>query len=430
MGEKNEYIHLPSMGEGITEAVFTCWLKKKGDRIKKDDPIAQISTDKVDTEIISPFDGYLIATFCKADDIVEVDTPIAQLSNNKNSTKILPALQNLCSKKENRKLKNTPHDKTENISYQANSGSYISEVRSSPIVKEIAREKRINLHKVIGSGLYGRITKDDILSYLTNYEITPETTNKDSNKNSENIYKLTTTIKNKQEYLEGVVVKRKSMSKIRALTAKHMLLSVKRSPHATTIFEVSLDNIIKYKEDKQESIKEKHAIKLSFTPFFIEAAINSLKKHPKLNCSVDNFDILYKEDINIGCAVATSKGLIVPVIKKTNSMNLITIVKELNTLVKKARESKLHPSDIVGGSFSITNPGMYGCSHSQPIINQPQVAIMSIGNISKKLVFDQNQNIKEISICNIGITFDHRIIDGEDAVLFLKEIKKFLENYN
>ena len=311
-------------------------------------------------------------------------------------------------------------------SFQISPGAYAGVIRSSPLVKKMARDHGLNLNFVQGSGLYGRITKRDVLSFIASggnrhvgapaIPSTPEPP------------ALKTSKKDGQEYLEGVKVERKKMSKMRKLTAEHMLQSVKTSPHVTTTFEVDLDRISRIKSEIAESFIKEYGQKLTYTSFFIAAAIHALKKHPDMNASIDQDEILYKESINIGCAVAIDTGLIVPVIKNANDFSLGKIAQALGDLVDRARNKILNPDDITGGTFSITNPGMYGSVHSQPIINQPQVGIMSIGAIVQRPVAVDNKVVIH-PLCQMGITFDHRLIDGEGGAKFLADVKGFLETY-
>lgn len=426
------------MGEGVNEATIVKWLKKKGEKIEKDEPLIEISTDKVDTEVTSPSDGYLIAVHCQEGSVVQVDQIIAHLG--KRADIAPPALNESAQTAENFKSKTKPsqdrimpaqqHQLANNLPLAPNlplsPGAYAGAVRSSPLVKKMAREYGLNLNMVPGTGLYGRITKRDVLSFMGTGGNRHLQANSVAESSSHQAIK--TTVKGGQEYLEGVLIERKKMSKIRKLTSEHMQHSVKTSPHVTTTFEVDLERISILKSEISEKFLKEHGQKLTYTSFFIAAAIFALKQHPEMNASVDADDILYKEAINIGCAVAIDTGLIVPVIKNANNLSLGEIAKELGDLVFKARNKKLSPDDVTGGTFSITNPGMYGSIHSQPIINQPQVGIMSIGAIVKRPMVI-NDEIVIHPLCQIGVTFDHRIIDGEGGAKFLADVKNFLENY-
>ena len=232
---------------------------------------------------------------------------------------------------------------------------------------------------------------------------------------------------NGQEFLEGVKVKREPMTKVRRLTAEHMLRSVRVSPHVTTTFEIDLYRVRQAKDSLGAKFSKQYGSKLSYTAFFFYAAVQGLKKFPVVNASIDGDDILYKEDINLGCAVAVEEGLVVPVLKGIQDSSLDAVGLKLNTIVAKARKRQLTPEDIKGGTFSITNPGMYGSLHSQPINHQPQVAILSVGSIvDRPLVW--NGDVVVHPSCQVGLTFDHRLIDGEIGAKFLAEVKRVLES--
>ena len=430
-------IQLPSMGEGVNEATIVKWLKQKGEKVQKDEPIIEVSTDKVDTEVASPSEGYLIAVYSQAGSVVEVDQVMAYLGTSPDITAPPPSKQSSAveqgkAQAASHKAPSKPHQHMLNPSaplvpsFQLSPGAYAGAVRSSPLVKKMARESGVNLNFVQGSGLYGRVTKNDLLSFMAtggNRHLQADTGHAQPEK-----HELKTSIKDGQEYLEGVKVSRRKMSKMRKLTAEHMLQSVRTSPHVTTTFEIDLEHVSRTKSELSESFHKEYGCKLTYTSFFIAAAIHALKKHPDMNASIDQDEVLYKESINIGCAVAIDSGLIVPVIKQANDLTLGQIAQSLSDLVERARSKKLNPEDITGGTFSITNPGMYGSIHSQPIINQPQVGIMSIGAIvNRPVALD-----KEIAIhplCQIGITFDHRLIDGEGGAKFLADIKGYLESF-
>ncbi len=430
--EKSDFIvKLPSMGEGVQEATLNKWLKKPGEKVSKDEPLLQVSTDKVDTEIMSPHSGYLIATFVEKDMVIPVGESIAQISSSKDAP-ILEVKRNQKDQKSAEKNFSPRSDfKGKNLSdfvatkrqFRDLPHSYAGSIKASPVVKKIAKETGVSLADLEGRGKYGRITKEDILYFL-------QSTSSGENKKTEDIKKnhLRLEKKDGQEYLEGVLIKREPMSKIRRLTADHMVSSVATSPHVTTTFEVSLDQVLAHKEKFAEPFKEKHNIKLTLTPYFISACVEGLKVHPHVNASIDGYDILLKEDINIACAVATEEGLLVPVLKKLQNKNFEELVIEFQELINKTRDKKLSPSDLAGGTFSVTNPGMYGSIHSQPIINQPQVAILSIGAMTKRLEL-QGKDIIEKTYCQLGLTFDHRIIDGQGGAFFLKTVKEYLENF-
>jgi 2-oxoglutarate dehydrogenase E2 component (dihydrolipoamide succinyltransferase) len=413
MTDQNHRLTLPSMGEGVSEASVVRWLKNIGDKIALDEPVIEVSTDKVDTEIVSSFAGYLVAIFVHEGDTVQVGQTIAQISSRPDApVEELPSNQSSSSQ---HTIKSMNKPRREQPTYTKSSiATFAGEVKASPLVKKLAKEYSVDLRQVEGSGLYGRVTKDDVLHFVQ--EQHPPSQN-------EGKFQLNIEKKENKEYLEGVLVERSSMSKIRKLTADHMASSVRTSPHVTTTFEVCFSRVSDFKENFKKT-------KLTYTAFFIQAAAASLQKYPVVNSSVDGHDVLYKKDINIGCAVATDSGLIVPVLKRAQEYKTIEdIALQLQTLIEKTKNKKLLPTDIIGGTFSITNMGMYGSIHSQPIINQPQVAIMSIGAIVERGVVEKGKIVIR-PMCNIGLTFDHRVVDGHEGALFLKDIKEFLENYS
>ncbi|MFK7824551.1 MAG: dihydrolipoamide acetyltransferase family protein [Oligoflexales bacterium] len=430
-------VQLPSMGEGVNEATIVKWLKQKGEKVQKDEPLIEVSTDKVDTEVASPSTGYLVAIYTEEGSVVEVEQVMAYLAASpdieppKLPTQVQPPNQKKAGAPA---AKHVSQHHTPSIpgnsaftNLPISPGSYAGVIRSSPLVKKMAKEHSLNLNYVQGTGLYGRITKKDVLSFIAaggNRHVHPGTIPTSSDEK----VSLKTSFRDGQEYLEGVRVERKKMSKMRKLTAEHMLQSVKTSPHVTTTFEVDLERISHIKKEITDSFREEYGQKITYTSFFIEAAIYALKLHPQMNSSVDNDEILYKDSVNIGCAVAIDSGLIVPVIKQANELTLGQIAQALGDLVSRARNKKLKPEDIAGGTFSITNPGMYGSIHSQPIINQPQVGIMSIGAIVQRPVAIEGKVVIH-PLCQIGITFDHRLIDGEGGAKFLADIKRYLETY-
>jgi 2-oxoglutarate dehydrogenase E2 component (dihydrolipoamide succinyltransferase) len=220
------------------------------------------------------------------------------------------------------------------------------------------------------------------------------------------------------------------MTRMRSLIADHMVESVRTSPHVTTVFEIDFAKVVDLREKHKAAFEQRESFKLTFTPFFIHAAAEAIRAHPIINVSVDGDEILYKKDINIGCAVALDHGLIVPVIKKASELNLIGIARRLNDLVSRARTKKLLPEDVQGGTFSITNPGGYGSLTSNPIINQPQVAILGIGSITKRPVILPGDLIGIRPMVLVSLTFDHRVIDGEQGAKFLVTLKEILENYS
>ena len=460
-------ILMPSLGEGVHEATLTKWLKKPGEMVEVDEPLLEISTDKVDTEIPSPCKGYLQVQSANEGDTVKVEQVVAvvgdspevpqQQENNTPAPKMEdsqkpPTIADTSPKKEEIKEETYRIDNTRKEKGPA---------KSSPLVRKIAREKNIDLSNVQGTGLAGRITKKDLDSYVraasrtasstlipgrTNSiagEVSSPLSNPSTEKNTSPVpitapppstkidtnHGLATTFVGDQEYLDGVAITREKMSRMRLLIADHMTESVRTSPHVTTVFEMDLHKIVRIREQYKEDFVQQNGFKLTYTHFLLHATVQAIKLHPTVNTSIDGDTLLFKKDINLGCAVAIDGGLIVPVIKNAQDLSLAGIARRMNDLVSRARSKKLNPDDVRGGTFSVTNPGGFGSVISNPIINQPQVAILSIGAIIKKPV-SINDAIAVRPMCMIGLTFDHRVIDGEGGAKYLADLKNIIENYN
>jgi 2-oxoglutarate dehydrogenase E2 component (dihydrolipoamide succinyltransferase) len=512
MSEQIEIL-MPSMGEGITEATLVKWLKKKGDEVRKDEPLLEVSTDKVDTEIPSPASGFLLETTAAEGETVSVNAVIAFLGENgatpvavkkrdpsarpQDDTKARPQDDTKARPQDDTKarpqddvktrpqddvktrpqddVKTRPQDDVKGTSrhsepseesrLSAQAATRHSEqseesrpasprpaaavpampaftasgpVKSSPLVRKIARSKNVDLSRVPGTGMHGRITKTDIESYLAHGPAAyapaapaPAASGTTTERGPSHLEygRLQTKRDTGGETLEGVPVRREKMSKMRGLIAEHMVRSVRTSPHVTTIFEMDLHKVVGAREKYREAFATKEGFNLTYTPFFVWAAVQAIKENPIVNVSVDGEDILWKDDINIGVAVALENGLIVPVIRKAGELNFTGVARRMNDLVVRARSKKLTPEDVQGGTFSITNPGMFGSIVSSPIINQPQVAIMSIGAIIKRPVVI-NDMIAFRPLCQIGLTFDHRVVDGDGGARYLASLKKHLESFN
>lgn len=434
-------ILLPSMGEGVAEATVVKWLKKPGDTVNKDEPLLEVSTDKVDTEIPAPASGTLLKTNALEGATVEVnqtigwigpkDAKIPDSTESGQSAKKAISAQNIANNKGM-----TDHSTGSSVSRQTvpTAGYFNDQAitkRSSPLVRKIAKDLGIDLRRVAGSGLSGRITKHDIEAWQRNPSAHLPTITEEE---KPLLARLATNHSNGVEALEGVPVRREKMNKMRRLIAEHMVESVRVSPHVTTVFEIDLQNVVKIREKNKKSFFERHGFNLTYTPFLIRAAVEAIKKFPIVNVSVDGDEILWKDQINIGCAVALGAegggGLIVPVIKNAETKNLLAICKSLNDLATRARAKKLLPEEVVGGTFSVTNPGGWGSITSNPIINQPQVAMLGIGAIVSRPVVTKNDQIVIRPMMMASLTFDHRVIDGEGGAMWLAEYKKILETWN
>lgn len=429
MSEENIKVLMPLMGEGVNEATLVKWLKKTGENVAKDEPLLEVSTDKVDTEIPSPAEGTLAAVNFKDGDVVKVNDVLAMIVGEGGQV-VAPPLET--------KAVSIPSATTDPSTqkHPVTSGRQkivtpaqrsIETVKSSPLVRKLAGEKNIDLNLVSGSGKNGRVTKRDIEDFERHGGVGQglgEALELDNP-----LYRLTTTRDGDQELLDGVPVKREKMNHMRKKIAEHMVRSIRISPHVTTTFEFDLDRIVKLREQNKTAFKEKEGFNLTYTAFFVYSTIQAIKQFPIVNSSVDGDEVLYKDDINIGVAVAIETGLIVPVIKKSQDLNLAGTAKRLNDIVLRARSKSLTPDDVRGGTFSITNPGLYGSIDSNPIINQPQVAMLGVGAIIKRpVVVDDAIGVRPL--CKVSLTFDHRVIDGEGGAKFLACLKSIMEDFS
>ncbi|MGE0173054.1 MAG: dihydrolipoamide acetyltransferase family protein [Oligoflexales bacterium] len=423
---------MPSMGEGITEAVLVRWLKKSGDQVTEGEPLLEVSTDKVDTEIPAPASGY-VSLIAKEGASIGVNNVIAKISADASGASASTSPKSE-TPKANPSSNSAPKSNATAATAAAANFNPISQKKSSPLVRKIAKENRVNLDHLSGSGMHGRITKKDIVDYLEAGKTAPTVATQsvarvkvpefESDDN-----RLVTTTQNGLEYLDGVPVVREKMTHMRKMIAEHMVQSVRTSPHVTTVFEIDMHNVVNIRERYKDQFEQKEGFKLTYTPFIIHAATQAIKDHPIINTSLDGDEILFKKDINIGCAVAIKEGLIVPVIKNAGDLNLAGICRKLNDLATRARSKKLLPDDVRGGTFSITNPGGFGSLTSNPIISQPQVAILGIGTITKRpVVIDDMIGIRPLMM--VSLTFDHRVVDGEGGARYLATLKKILESYN
>ena len=422
-------VKMPQMGESIFEGTVTKWLKKKGDKVQRDEPLFEISTDKIDTEIPSPASGVLQDILVKEGQTVQINTTVAIIGDGaakpaegKPETQEPPPAQ---AKQQPSRPSGPlpvagPAPKTGGEKDEAEEGEH-EHIRSSPLVRRIAKEHGIDLASLSGkgTGTNGRVTKRDILSYIEQAApAAPPAKPVDASKEAP---PAPPPMKFTGE------VERVPMTAMRKAIAEHMVMSRRTSAHVTTLFEVDCSRILKAKE-KQQAEFERSGVKLTVTPFFVQAAATALKRFPLVNSSLEGDTIVYKQAINIGIAVNLEWGLIVPVIKHAGEKNLFGLAKAINDLGERARNKTLTPEDVKDGTFTITNPGQYGGLIGTPIINQPQVAIMGMGGIKKRaVVIDDAIAIRPIIM--LSLSFDHRVIDGATADQFMAEVQKELENW-
>jgi pyruvate dehydrogenase E2 component (dihydrolipoyllysine-residue acetyltransferase) len=410
---------MPQMGESIFEGTVTKWLKKVGEPVKRDEPLFEISTDKVDSEIPAPASGVLSEIRVNEGETVQVNTVVGVISED--GAAAIPAPARAETKEPPKQQVAVParqEPAQESMPEPEPRAPASRSVRSSPLVKRIAREEDVDLGQLEGTGLGGRITKKDILSHLSGRQSAdvpqppaprPQTSSTDRG------------LAGSSEVVP--------MSAMRKSIAEHMLASRRTSAHVTTVFEVDLTRIVNIKNRHAEEFLQREGGKLSYMPFFIKTVASALKEFPVVNASISGTDIIYKKDVNIGVAVALDWGLIVPVVKNADEKSFLGIAKTASSLAERARQKKLAPEDVQGGTFTITNPGVFGSLLGTPIINQPQVAILCIGAITKRPVVI-NDAIAIRSMAYLTLTFDHRLIDGAVADQFMSSLKNKLEQWD
>jgi 2-oxoglutarate dehydrogenase E2 component (dihydrolipoamide succinyltransferase) len=428
---------MPKMGESITEATILKWLKKEGDRVSLDEPILEIATDKVDSEVPSPFAGTISRILFNVNDIVQVGKAIALIETEAgNATRPSPAT--LVTQPQSVPTQVIQPPVTKNIT-QTNQAVSNGSRFYSPLVLNIAREEGIGLaelENIPGTGAENRVTKKDILNYI-------------SNRNAAPVQSVNTAVAPVAQAIESspVISAQNTpavsysgnveiieMDRMRRLIADHMVRSKHTSPHVTSFVETDVTNMVLWREKVKKMFEKREGEKITFTPLFIEAIVKAIKDFPMVNASVDGYNIIRKKDINIGMAAATPSGnLIVPVIKNADMKNLLGITKEVNDLAERARNNQLKPSEIDGGTFTLTNVGTFGNVMGTPIINQPQVAIMATGAIKKKPAVLETAHGDVIAIRHmmfLSLSYDHRTVDGALGGSFLRRVADYLEQFD
>jgi 2-oxoglutarate dehydrogenase E2 component (dihydrolipoamide succinyltransferase) len=469
---------MPQMGESIAEGTIVRWIKKVGEKVERDEPLLEISTDKVDAEIPSPIAGTLTEILAQEGETVRVNSVVARIAaeGEDASAAAAPAApapppaapvgaqapspvqgeekseqagapappqeaqpavpQDINTEHpatrpgpaEPRAAAATEHNEDENVS----SLDERRRTKSSPLVRKIAKENNVDITQLEGTGISGRVTKSDILDYLqqpkpaapasapapasspASAPATPPPAPKAP---------AMTFAPGEKDRIEPLSVMRKKI-------AHHMVASKQTSAHVTTVFEIDFTNIEKLRKQHKESYAERGA-KLTYLPFIVQAVVTGLREFPIINASMDDNSVIYHRDTNIGIAVALDWGLIVPVVKSADEKNILGLSRAINDLGERARTKKLSPDDVQGGTFTITNPGIYGGLFGTPIINQPQVAILGVGGVKKRPVVVETKEgdfIAIRSMCILSLTFDHRLIDGAIADQFMARLKALIES--
>ena len=422
MSNKKEIV-LPRMGESVDEATITGWLKNEGDVINEDDLIVEIATDKVDSEVPSEFSGTLLKKLCDVNDIVKVGDPIAIIETDSIGSSIKKQ-ESLNKNDSLKKVETIINDDTKPIDFVKTGDKLIEKNISnessriySPLVKNISKKEGISINEldnIKGSGKNGRITKNDLLNYISS------TSNLE--KKSENQF---------NNQLSDEIVE---MSRMEKLISDHMLDSKDKSAHVQAFIEADITNLWNWREKNKNIFFNRENEKITFTPIFIQIVAQVLREFPLLNISLDNYSIIKKKSINIGMATALSDGnLIVPVIKNADQFSLLGLVKKVNDLAKRARIGNLEPDEVKDGTYTISNVGVFGTLMGTPIINQPQVGILAFGAINKKPSVIETEKGDFIGIRHkiiLSHSFDHRIVNGAKGGMFIKRIKELIEGWD
>jgi len=425
---------MPQMGESIAEGTIVRWIKKVGDAVDRDEPLFEISTDKVDAEIPAPAAGVLTEIKVKEGETVAVNSVVATIGTSSDVSsgqepEAPPAPPPVAPPRDAvvpADVLDQPHEKAATPQRKTNGRSATAsksveddsrKQRSSPLVRRIARDNDVDISQIHGSGLGGRVTKNDILGYI-------ETGIRDPGPGA-------------RENLEspgsrtpdpGSRVEIKPLSVMRKKIAEHMVMSRRTSAHVHSVFHVNFSNVERIRHQKKAEF-EQSGVKLTYMAFIAKAAVSALRKFPIVNASLDGDNVVYKKDINLGIAVALERGLIVPVIKHADEKNLLGLSRAIADIANRARSKQLKPEEVHDGTFTITNPGQFGSQFGMPIINQPQVAILGIGTIEKRpIVIDDAIAIRTMAYLTLG--YDHRLVDGATGDQFMAEIKDQIEHFD
>ena len=434
-------IVMPQMGESIAEGTIVRWIKKVGESVERDEPLFEISTDKVDAEIPSPAAGVVTEIRAAEGETVPVNTvvavigPAAAAAGRATRTPQLPPPQTARAASASAESPRAPQQPqqegarlTPDAAVSSQSVEDVIGQRSSPLVRRIAKEHGVDIAEIHGTGIAGRVTKNDILAFLTTARATaPRETEAARRPASEAAPMLAAgaSAPPRGAQMPGTIV---PMSTMRKRIAEHMVLSRRTSAHVHSVFEVNFSRVQQARHGKKPELESSGA-KLTYLSFIVKAAVDALRAFPMVNASVDGDNIVHHKDVNIGIAVALDGGLIVPVIKTADQKTLLGLSLAIADLAERARNRQLKPDEVAGGTFTITNPGVFGALFGMPIINQPQVAILGVGHVGKRpVVIDDAIAIRPMAYLSLG--YDHRIIDGAVADQFMSHIKDTLENWD
>ena len=433
MGKKTmpTEVVMPQMGESIFEGTITKWLKKPGDKVQRDEPLFEISTDKVDAEIPAPATGVLQEIKVSEGNTVQVNTVVGVIGDGNGAVAAKPAPAPSAaaappSPPAPQPAAPTPPPMPAPI---AAAPQEEEDVRSSPLVRKLAREHNVDLTKVQGTGTGGRVTKQDILDYVE-HRVSPAAQDRTAGAPPAALRAPSPAV-SASAPIPGDVV---PMTQMRRIIAQRMVESRRTSAHVHAMFEVDLTRIVNLRHKLKGTFEQRHGVRLTFMPFFVRAAIIAIQKFPIVNASLEGENIRYHQHVNAGIAVALDWGLIVPVLKSADELNFLGLQRGITDLGERSRTKKLMPSDVEGSTFTITNPGQFGAVFGLPIINQPNVAIMGVGGITKQPMVitdaDGTDAIAIRSVVHLTLGYDHRVIDGAVADQFMAVVKKTLENWS
>jgi pyruvate dehydrogenase E2 component (dihydrolipoamide acetyltransferase) len=427
-------IVMPQMGESIFEGTITKWLKKPGDKVQRDEPLFEISTDKVDAEIPAPASGVLQDIKVGEGNTVQVNTVVGTIAaDGERATTAsaqappakpaAPVSTSAAPRSEAAPPKTPPPAPAPQAMTEEE-----DHARSSPLVRKIAREHNVNLSQVPGTGLGGRITKQDIMAFLERPEAA---TGSSATPSSASVPVARPAAPPTPAAIPGDVM---PMTQMRKIIAQRMVESRRTSAHVHSMFEVDLTRIVQLRNKNKGAFEQRHGARLTFMPFFVRSAIIALQQFPIVNSSVEGETIRYHRHVNVGIAVALDWGLIVAVLKSADELNFLGLQRGITDLGERARSKKLKPEEVEGSTFTVTNPGQFGAVFGLPIINQPNTAILGVGGIMKMPLVvtdaDGNDSIAIRSVVHLTLGYDHRVIDGAVADQFMAFLKKTLENWS
>jgi 2-oxoglutarate dehydrogenase E2 component (dihydrolipoamide succinyltransferase) len=422
---------MPQMGESVTEGVITSWYKKLGDWVDKDESLLSITTDKVDADVPSPAAGYLTSIGYDEGATVEIDTVIAVLSASPNGAAQAEAGEPAggseavaapASGRGGEKVASASPPSPKDVK-EAGVES-LRRSRSSPLVRKMAAEHGVDLGRIAGTGISGRVTKHDLRQHLQSGAAARQAPPAAAPAAAGHAPR-----ENRYAYQPVAGDRLEPFSPMRASIAEHMVISRETSVHVTTVFEVDMTRVARLRARHRQGYEDR-GVKLSFMPFILKAVTQSINDFPIMNSAVVDRSIAYRREVNIGMAVAVDWGLLVPVIRQADEKSLLGLSRAVNDLADRARDRKLGPDDLQGGTFTVTNPGIFGSLFGTPIINQPQVAILCVGTIAKRPVVTEDDAIAIRHMMYLALSFDHRVIDGATADRFMKLVKDRLESFS